>query len=127
MGDIDTGIDISAGPEVSTGPKVSTGPEVSTGPKVSAGPEVSENIIGVVATTGEVIGSNLKSRLPTIIVGSLTLIASIAWNNGIKALIDQYIPPEYSKSGNVRVKFIYAFLLTIGIIIIIGILVNYIG
>jgi len=94
---------------------------------VNTGTDVSESVIGVVATTGTVIGSNLKSRLPTIVIGSLTLIASIAWNNGIRALIDQYISPEYSKSNNVRVKFIYALLLTVIIIIIIAILVQYVG
>lgn len=121
MADFDNGINMNN--DVDDSPDINS--NISSGIDISSSRDISENIVGVFSATGDVIGSNLKNRLPTIIIGSLTLMSGIAWNNGLKALIDQYVPPEYSASKNVKVKFIYAFLLTIIIIIIISFLVKY--
>lgn len=85
----------------------------------------SVGVVGAVYATGELIGTNLKQRLPLIIIGSLTLIATLAWNGAINALIDQYAPPEYKSATNAKAKFIYSFVLTVIIIIIISIIVKY--
>lgn len=123
MGDINTGNNVDTGKNVDIDDDDNND---NNDMYNNLSPEMAASLMGnFAATTGEVIGSNLKKRLPTIVVGSLTLIAGIAWNNGFKALIDQYIPPEYSSSRNVKIKFFYALLLTIIIIIIISILIKY--
>lgn len=71
------------------------------------------------------ITSNLKKQMPTIIVGSLTLIASLAWNDAIKAIIDKYVPPEYKNSQNALYKTLYAFILTCIIIIVISVILKF--
>lgn len=68
------------------------------------------------------VSTNFKKQLPVIIVGSLTLIATLSWNDAIKALIDKYIPPEYKNSENAWFKVLYAFVLTSIVIIIISII-----
>ncbi len=71
------------------------------------------------------IAESLKTRLPSIIITSLTLIAGLAWGNSFNALIDYYVDSKYRQSTNIKVKFAYAFILTIVIIIVISIIVQY--
>lgn len=68
------------------------------------------------------VSTNFKKQLPVIVVGSLTLISTLSWNDAIKALIDKYIPPEYKNSENAWFKVLYAFVLTSIVIIIISII-----
>ncbi len=70
------------------------------------------------------VATNFKKQLPVIIVGSLTLIATLSWNDAIKAIIDKYIPPEYKNSENAWFKVLYAFILTCIIIIIISVILG---
>lgn len=63
------------------------------------------------------IANNIKTKLPTIIIGSLTLVASLAWNEAFKAMIDQYIPENYKNKQNAWSKVLYAFVITCIIII----------
>lgn len=103
-------------------------PEIIVIPKiedVNVAHNMSGNILESVYATGSFIGTNLKTRLPIILIGSLTLIATLNWNQSINALIDQYVPPDYSKATNTRMKFLYTFVLTVIIIIIISLLVKY--
>ncbi|ARF09973.1 hypothetical protein Indivirus_6_39 [Indivirus ILV1] len=67
----------------------------------------------------------LKKQMPTIIIGSLTLIASLAWNDAIKAIIDKYVPPEYKNSQNAWYKIFYAFILTCIIVIVISVILKF--
>ena len=69
--------------------------------------------------------NNFKKQVPTIIVGSLTLIATLAWNEAIKSLIDKYVPPEYKDSQNAWYKVFYAFILTTIIVIVIGVILEF--
>lgn len=66
--------------------------------------------------------SNVATKLPTIIIASLTLVAGLAWNDGFQAIIDQYVPEKYQKSHNAWFKILYAFLLTLIIVIVITII-----
>ena len=55
------------------------------------------------------IKQNLKNKMPLIIIGSLTFIAGLAWNNAFIALIDYYVPKEYVNKDNAWFKILYAF------------------
>lgn len=68
---------------------------------------------------------DVKSKMPTIIIGSLTLIAGLAWNDAFKAIIDYYVPVQYKNSANVWFKTFYAFILSTIIIILISILLKF--
>jgi hypothetical protein len=61
---------------------------------------------------------NLKNETPYILVGSLILIAGLAWNEAFKTLID-YIAPASLTSRHVWYKIIYAALLTVVIVFVI--------
>lgn len=57
----------------------------------------------------------VKERTIGYILAAFGLVAGLAWNDAIKALIDQFFP----KPGNdIAVKFIYAVLVTVFIVII---------
>jgi hypothetical protein len=91
----------------------------------SDGSSTSEVLVNGLYNTGSFIGSTLKQRIPLILIAALTLVAVLSWNESANALINQYIPPEYSKSTNVKYKLLYSFLLTVTIVIIIGLLTKY--
>lgn len=59
--------------------------------------------------------SSLSSQLkPVVLVASaVVIVISLAWDNAITALINQYIPQEYANSKNAWVKIAYAVFLTI--------------
>ena len=71
------------------------------------------------------VGNNMKNKMPVIIIGSLTFIAGLAWNNAFNALIDNYIPKEYRDRNNAWFKVLYAFILTTIIIVIISLIVKF--
>jgi hypothetical protein len=83
------------------------------------------NIVGTVEKTSYVITSNLRDKMPSIVTTSLLLIASLTLNDAFTSLINQYVPPQYRSADNVKVKFVYALVLTIVIIIIISVLLQY--
>jgi hypothetical protein len=83
-------------------------------------------IVGVMDTSAIYFGSNFKTKLPEIIIASLTLIAGLVWNNTFTIIIDNYVPIEYRDGGNVIVKFIYAFVLTVIVVILISIILMYV-
>lgn len=59
------------------------------------------------------IQREIKEKMVGYIVAALGLIAGLAWNDAVKSLIDQLYP----RSGGIFVKFVYAFLITIIIVI----------
>ncbi len=71
------------------------------------------------------ISSNLKQKLPTIVIGSLSLVVGLIWNDSLKALIDYYTPEKYKNSGNPWIKIIYATILTIIVIIVISLIIRF--
>jgi hypothetical protein len=66
----------------------------------------------------------LSSRMPAIIITSLTLTAGLAWNDTIQSFINYYIPEDSKKEMNIWMKLIYVICLSIVIIIIIDFLVR---
>lgn len=67
---------------------------------------------------------SIRKQLPLIIIGSLSLMASLAWNEAIKSIIDYYYPNTINKDNYVR-KVVYATILSIVIIIIIFLINKY--
>jgi len=58
----------------------------------------------------------LKKQFPVIIIGALTLAASLAWNDAITAIINRYIPEN--KHKNAIYKLLYAIFLTFLIVVV---------
>ena len=58
------------------------------------------------------IRSEIRERTVSYIVASLGLVASLAWNDAIKSTIEYYLPLS---NDTLRVKFLYAIVITIAI------------
>ena len=56
----------------------------------------------------------IKERTVGYILAAFGLVAGLAWNEAIKGLIDQFFP----NSGSVAIKFIYAVIVTIIIVLV---------
>jgi len=69
--------------------------------------------------------TEFKERVPTIITASLTLTAALAWNDAIKTLIDTYVPQYLRAKENAFIKLLYAFIITIIIIMVISVLLSF--
>ena len=67
---------------------------------------------------------SIKKQLPLIVIGSLSLMASLAWNEAIKSIIDYYYPNTINKDNYLR-KVIYATILSIVMIFIIYLINKY--
>lgn len=61
-----------------------------------------------------VIRKEIKEKTVGYILAALGLVAGLAWNEAIKSLIDQLFP---NLGGGVLIKFMYAILITIIIVI----------
>jgi predicted secreted protein len=61
---------------------------------------------------------SIRTQLPLIIIGSLSLMASLAWNEAIKSVIDHYYPDNSTQDNYVR-KIIYATIISIIMILVI--------
>lgn len=61
------------------------------------------------------IRKEVKQKTVSYLLGALGLVGGLAWNDAIRALIDNYFPGP--KSG-ILIKFFYAFIITIIIVII---------
>lgn len=55
-------------------------------------------------------GQEIKNQTITYMAGALGLVAGLAWNDAIKALIEMVFPVD--KSG-ILIKFVYAVLVTV--------------
>ena len=63
----------------------------------------------------EEIKEEFKEKIATLILGGLTLVAALSWNEAIKSLIETIFP---KKSSELIGKFIYAIIITIFIVIV---------
>lgn len=61
---------------------------------------------------------DLKTQIPSLITGALIIVASLAWNDAITSLINNYIPQKYQNAHNAWFKVLYALVLTIIIVFI---------
>lgn len=63
--------------------------------------------------------SNFRQEIKEKVTGYLTaafgLVAGLAWNDAVKALIDSFYPAE---NGGLIAKFIYAFGLTLILVLV---------
>ncbi len=57
----------------------------------------------------------VKQKTIGYILAALGLVAGLAWNEAIKALIDYFFPPN---QNGLIAKFVYAILMTIVVVII---------
>jgi hypothetical protein len=71
------------------------------------------------------ISTNIRRKLPTILITSATFVAGLAWNEAIRELIDYYVPDDYKYANNAMYKILYASVVTIIIIIIISVLIQF--
>lgn len=60
--------------------------------------------------------AELKNQTVSYITGALGLVAGLAWNDAIRALIDAVFPVDKS---NLWIKFIYAAIVTL-IVVLLG-------
>lgn len=60
--------------------------------------------------------AEIKERVVGYIVAAFGLVAGLAWNEAVKALIEQYFPLQ--NGGGVVPKFVYALVITIFIVLI---------
>jgi len=61
------------------------------------------------------IKSKIKEQTAGYMAGALGLVAGLAWNDAIKALIDILFP--FAKSG-IWAKFIYAIVITVVVVFV---------
>ncbi len=87
--------------------------------------DIAFNIASKASTSTNFIKKNVEEKMPGIIIGALVLIASLAWNNFFLFAIEYYIPKEYREGLNVWAKILYAFVLSVFIIILIGVILYY--
>src|SRR5947209_6599568 len=59
----------------------------------------------------------IKERTVGYILGAFSLVAALAWNDAIKALITIFFPTAPS-NNDLMIKFLYAFIVTIIIVVI---------
>ena len=64
---------------------------------------------------GKVIKTEFSAKMVGFIVGALSLVAGLAWNDAIKALIEYVFPLQ--KDG-VSAKFIYAIVISLVVVLL---------
>jgi cellobiose-specific phosphotransferase system component IIC len=81
---------------------------------------VAERGSEIAEKTTKLVQSNMSKYLPSIVIGSLTLVAGLSWNSAFESLINSYVPQDTVKAYNAWFKMLYAFILTIIIVIAIA-------
>ena len=62
------------------------------------------------------ISKQVKARVTGYILAAFGLVAGLAWNDAVKTAIDRFFPLD---QGNLIIKFLYALVITV-IVVIIG-------
>lgn len=86
---------------------------------------ITSSIIDSVGTTTHFVTGNVNKYMPTIIISSLTIIAGLSWNSTFDSIINKYVPADTLKTYNAWLKVLYAFTLSIVIIIMISAITYY--
>src|SRR5271168_1928253 len=89
------------------------------------GSKLAKSVVGTVSSSTYFVTSNVKQKMPGIIIASLTLVAGLAWNSAFQSLINYYVPQQYQSSYNSLIQLAYAFTLTIIIIIVIAVVLKF--
>jgi Na+/proline symporter len=71
--------------------------------------------IGLIIKKGEEVEVEVRSKIAGYITAGLGVVAGLAWNDAIKAFIEEFFPQENS---NLLAKFAYAVIITIAVVII---------
>lgn len=102
--------------------------KVGTTAKYAAirGTEIAKKGTEIADSTSEFFKGNLSKYLPSIIIGSLTLVAGLSWNSAFESLINNYVPQDKLLKYNAWFKILYALILSIIIVIAIGIITYYV-
>lgn len=77
------------------------------------------NLVSVkekISKEGGKLKQEVSEKVSGYILGALGLVAGLAWNEAVKALIDSFFPSD--ASGGVAAKFIYAIVITTGVVIV---------
>lgn len=59
------------------------------------------------------IRKEIKEKTIGYILAAFGFVAGLAWNEAIKSLIEQFFP----NTGNVLIKFVYAIIVTVAVVI----------
>ena len=73
---------------------------------------------------GEEVGERFREQTTGYITAALGLVAGLAWNDAIKGLIDYLFPIS---KDTVLVRFVYAIIITISVVLISRWLITVIG
>jgi hypothetical protein len=65
------------------------------------------------------VASTFKENFLKFVMGALTLVVSLGWNEAFKAVIAKYYP---LKKDSIGAKFIYAFIMTCFLVFILWML-----
>lgn len=74
-----------------------------------------EKITEVIKEEPRRIRKEVRERTLTYIVAAFGLVASLAWNEAIKSLIDYFLP---ASANTLLAKFIYAILITVVVVVV---------
>jgi len=74
-----------------------------------------------VANTADEVGDKVREKVFGYLLAGFGFVAGLAWNDAIKSTIDAAFPPD---QDSIIAKFIYAFAVTLLVVIITIILVR---
>ncbi len=83
--------------------------------------EKKQNQIEKLREESEILKKEIKSKIITYMGAAFGLIAGLAWNDAITSLIDYFFPLS---KNSIFAKFIYAFIVTVIVVLISVYLVN---
>ncbi|MFC1720919.1 DUF5654 family protein [Patescibacteria group bacterium] len=76
---------------------------------------ISTRVSGKVLSESEKLEKEFRARITGYIFAAFGLVAGLAWNDAIKALIEYLFPLDQS---TVRLKFLYAFTVTAILVVV---------
>jgi len=82
------------------------------------------NSFGRIKEKSQELRKEVKQRIVGYIVGALGLVAGLAWNDAIRALIEYVFPMD---QGSVWAKFIYAALVSVILVVAAYLIVRWAG
>ncbi len=73
------------------------------------------NNIKKVKEKGALFGGEVRGQIATYLTGAFGLVAALAWNEAVKALIDSFFP---ASKDTVFAKFLYAIVITTIVVLV---------
>lgn len=72
-------------------------------------PYIQDNL-NKIKSEGTKLGREVRKKSANFLIAAFGFVAGLAWNEAIKALLEQYVP---LRENTVWAKLVYAFLITI--------------